>query len=143
MYLNHQGSELIASGSSILSTFAETACKPAAHKHFVNANKVMLFSDMTQQLAASSKPVAVAFFKAIIANFDLLVDQAWHVTELYVTMEETVKGKPKEEQESARVSYDREQINLEKTFETCSNLLFFFIDSDSGSSFPADAIKAC
>ncbi len=95
--LNHQGSDLIASGSSILSTFAETASKPAAHKHFVNANKVMLFSDMTQQLAASSKPVAVAFFKAIIANFDLLVNQAWHVTELYVTMEESVKGLPKDE----------------------------------------------
>jgi len=43
--LNSQGCDLIAS-SPILATFSSLACQPAAHRHFVNANKLMLYSDM-------------------------------------------------------------------------------------------------
>lgn len=71
--LNSQGCDLIAS-SPILGTFASLACQPAAHRHFVNANKVMLYSDMVQQLASSSRPLAEALFTAILKNFDVLVD---------------------------------------------------------------------
>lgn len=62
-------------------------------------------------------------------------------------MEDLIKASAvsKDEQELTRVSYDREQINLEKTFEACSNLLFFFIDGDSSivSTITTDTIKAC
>jgi hypothetical protein len=62
-------------------------------------------------------------------------------------MEELIKGSggPKDEHELKRVSYDKQQINLEKTFEACSNLLFFFIDGDSSivNTIPTDTIKAC
>lgn len=44
--LNPQGTQLIIE-SGILPKFALTACDPAAHKHLVNPNKVMNYSEAT------------------------------------------------------------------------------------------------
>ena len=107
----------------------------------------MMFSEITQQLASTSKEVAITLFKATLKNFDSMIKISWDVTQSYIDMEQNIKAQKisKEEAEIVRVPYDRQQINLEKTFETCSNVLWFFIDSDSGNpnNYPSDAITTC
>ena len=48
-------------------------------------------------------------------------------------MEETIRDKQgltKQETDSLRFKYEKEQVHLELTFESCSNMLWFFTEND-------------
>lgn len=87
----------------------------------------------------------MAFFRGVLQALSKMVDKAWVVLAHYARTEALIKDNPqmsKEEQDKIRVDYDREQIDLELSFECAANLLWFFVESEAGGQ-PAASLAAC
>jgi hypothetical protein len=87
-------------------------------------------------------------FRGVLKAQEGMITRAWEIMRKYAETEILIKKSPemsKEDQEKIRVVYDRQQIDLELSFESAANLLWFFIDSEShsGGNENSDAVIAC
>jgi hypothetical protein len=75
-----------------METFCSLVCDKRAFKHFVNTTKAYGYKDLIQSIALQSKELCNVIYKALIHNFEILIDQAWLVTTHYIKMEAECKN---------------------------------------------------
>jgi hypothetical protein len=102
----------------------------------VNPNKVQSFSEVIQSVLGQNLQLAEVFLCEILKNYNKLIDRAWDITRKYVEMERQVgePGTTKMKKDILRMKYERQQINLEQTFEAQANLIFFYTDLESAGT---------